>query len=293
MRRRSRSRSRSDAQPYRPISKDFISKLHLVWTKRFGCWQRLSFNITREICSYLSYASTYVRARKGTVSILDLNALLWRPLPPPEQCDSQPMFHCATNISDSQVFMCGGCNWVGKAYAAKRQTLFADYKVRVELHPMVQARTLHEIIYDEGTLAVYAFGGYVNQYSLLSSSEVFDFRKGRWTELPPMQRLKGIVTLCLHRSSIYLTDYSMNSERFHIPSRTYTAIDFDQPASSYSLSLAVYQHKLCGLHESCYDQWDLETGVLLSHCSGEEEEYRTYQNGIVVRGSCAYLEYHE
>jgi len=60
---------------------------------------------------------------------------------------------------------------------------------------MLQCKQDPALVYDEGTVSVYVFGGF-ERSMVLRSAEIFSLIRGKWRELPNMLHLRGNVKLC-------------------------------------------------------------------------------------------------
>ena len=282
-----RSRSRAPHSfPSHLLPSDFLSKLCLFWSKSYGAFRHLSLNVTREVCSYLGYLSTFVNVDSYGVWVLNRTKWRWERVLALRKCRKGFNFGSCVNISRRQVFLCGGTFIVELgSYFAERHAVIADSGVR-KLRHMVVPRAAHEVIYSEKTLAAYVFGGYSQVKTALSSAEMYDFRTMKWRKLPDMPHISGPVYLCLFTTSIYITTREMTCERFSTLTHTYTLLPLEPPASHYDAeSPFIYDNKLCVVYHS-YDQWDVQTGGLVRHTK-EGEYYCSYP--VVVDGKWVYL----
>ena len=140
-------------------------------------------------------------------------------------------------------------------------------------------------------VAVYVFGGYLHRFASLNSAEVFDFREGKWTELPSMLAIEGYVKLCSYLSHIYLLGYNQVAERFTVQTNTYTSLTLQQPEAGLAAGVLVYNNQLCSFQQSSYRQWDLLTGKLTGQSKNTSTSFYTHHPSILVRDNLAYIEY--
>ena len=284
MLKRARSRSRPSSHPFdfSLLPTDFLTKICLIWSKPHCYLRLLSPNITRTICTYLDYVSTYVQEQDDTVYALNFTTWIW------EKVASGSVLDYGTyiNIGEKQVFMCGG-RFVPEGMRAnpEKKAAIASGKVR-KIQGMVTERAGHEAIYSEKTLAVYVFGGYGPEETEVRTAERYDFRGRKWRKIASMLELEGQIYVCLLDYFIYLTNRDMHCERYSMLSNTYTPLSLQLPGPKYDAeSPFIYNNKLCVNYNS-YDQWDVETGKLIRH-HAENGYFRSYP--VVARGGKVYL----
>ena len=285
-----RRRSRSPHAPSKPIDftllpADFVTKLCLLWVKSYTPLHRLSLNITREVCSYLSYVQSFVAVVDTAVCVLNLDTWRWERVEG-EGVKLRLYSGAMVNVSRKQVFITGRMNPYSRMIP---RVVLVDSQIQ-ELPRMPTDRTGHMIIYSERKIGAYAFGGCSENAQPLSTAEMYDFRAEEWRKLPSMVRIKGSVCVCLDANYIYIFKYGgRDCERYGLLSKTYTQLSLEIPAPDfYVVSPFIYDKKICVLQNYCY-QWDPESGrVSRNHMTGGNFGAL---KGVVVRGNWAYLRF--
>lgn len=114
---------------------------------------------------------------------------------------------------------------------------------------------------------VYSFGGY-NKQEKLRESEKYSINENNWKLISPMSVPKCAFTPCRYASSIYLIELCryLGSEKFDIPSETYTSITVPLPSSivTNSYNALIGKEMVFLSSDMKVRRWNLETGKLVS-----------------------------
>lgn len=157
---RPRSRSHHKTESFSPFPSLTLSKFLLFQAKSHSpSFKPLSFNVIREICSYMGFSTCLAVLNDYRVSVFDLGALRWKQLSP--RLSPASVWSYGFNlvlISPSQVFLCGG-HIIGNFQIARKDAITVSDWEAVELQSMQTARKDHGLVYDEirGAVCVWLY----------------------------------------------------------------------------------------------------------------------------------------
>ena len=257
---RTRSRSRHMAQASTVLPSHFLAKLLLFQAKVHTTpFHPLSFNILREVCSYLGFTPSVAFIIDHQVCILDMEGMRWKHLDVSSRKVSNG--YNVVMVGFSQVFVCGGAE-KSKLLTDHKYCALADVHGEVEVMSMVQGRYEHALVYDEVTMSVYMFGGYAAQGVALKSSQAFSLIRGVWRELPKMRLIEGFAISAKYKESIYLMGYVGRIEVFSLPFCTFSIPNINLPFLPGAFSCLIYKDSLCLFSHEYLVKWNLRENCI-------------------------------
>lgn len=261
--RKARSRSPRRTESFSPFSSLTLSKFLLFQAKSHSPYfQSLSFNVVREICSYLGFSTCFAMLNDYRVSVFDLGALRWKQLSP--RLSPASVWSYGFNLvllSPSQVFLCGG-HIIGNFQVAVNEAITVSNWGVVELPPMRTARKDHGLVYDEIHGVVCVFGGFTSYRQALRTAERFDLAKKEWRSLAYMTRITGKVHTCRHQTKVYLISESGEIEVLDLLSYAlFTSKLTINPINS--AKYFTFQGLLCGISNKTLIKYNIADGKMV------------------------------
>ena len=176
---RPRSRSRHQPQSCCLLPSHLLCKLLLYQAKTLSpTFHPLSFNILREVCSYIGFIPSLAMTYSKRAYCLNISSPCWERVGPiPHDFERWGSDENAVMIGSLEVFVCGGASFRnGKAHLISKHTIIVNQDGGTEMMSMLL------------TASVYVFGGKVSEKVWQKSAERFSLVRGSWESIPDMHQ---------------------------------------------------------------------------------------------------------